>query len=354
MEKYIKNINDLVIQALTNVSKIKAKAGRGDALSCFQMGMIHLLGINTPIDFKKASKFLSNQSLGDDPDANRLLGFIAECEGNYSLAFKNYVKASGSIGSNAQKLYNKVFSERNNLQSYFKNLELPSTVLNKEITTVLNDYIKGGDTLVDASIKLAMICDDKETCVEAAQNLFKVGDFFTAKRFLQNGKIDKEDPLSVKIDNKLLESKKSFNFSGFFQIIDIMNNSLLDDKYLPSVEEMRQLCSKAASSSRNLWQESTKKVLEPIIKEEKEILKEQKAVELAEKEIEDERKKKLKDKVSTYGGSIAIILLAVSGYYLYSNYSVLMATIIMIVIFLICGGIINYIEQKLGIDSVED
>jgi hypothetical protein len=41
------------------------------------MGMIHLLGINTPIDFKKASFYLGHQSLNDAPDANRLLGFIA-------------------------------------------------------------------------------------------------------------------------------------------------------------------------------------------------------------------------------------------------------------------------------------
>ena len=93
MEKYVTNIKDLVIQALTNGSEIKAKAESGDALSCFQMGMIHLLGINTPIDFKKASKYFGNQSLSNDPDANRLLGFIAECEGNYSQAFKNYANA---------------------------------------------------------------------------------------------------------------------------------------------------------------------------------------------------------------------------------------------------------------------
>ena len=105
MDNNVTNIKDLVIQALTNGSEIKVKAESGDALSCFQMGMIHLLGINTPIDFKKASQYLGSQSLSDDPDANRLLGFIAECEGNYSLAFKNYVKASGSTGSKEKKPY---------------------------------------------------------------------------------------------------------------------------------------------------------------------------------------------------------------------------------------------------------
>lgn len=39
MEKYITNIKDLVILALTNGSEIKAKAESGDALSCFQIGV---------------------------------------------------------------------------------------------------------------------------------------------------------------------------------------------------------------------------------------------------------------------------------------------------------------------------
>ena len=105
MEKYVTSIKELVTHALTNGSEIKAKAESGDALACFQMGMIHLLGIDTPIDFKKASEHLGNQSLADDPDANRLLGFIAECDGNYSLAFKNYANATGATGSNAKKPY---------------------------------------------------------------------------------------------------------------------------------------------------------------------------------------------------------------------------------------------------------
>jgi hypothetical protein len=41
MEKCVTNIKDLVIQVLTNNSMIKSKAGNGDALSCFQMGIIY-------------------------------------------------------------------------------------------------------------------------------------------------------------------------------------------------------------------------------------------------------------------------------------------------------------------------
>ena len=77
MAKYISSIRDLMIQANNNISDIKTKAKESDPEACFQMGMIHLLGVKTPIDFKKASSFLENQSLADDPDACRLLGFIS-------------------------------------------------------------------------------------------------------------------------------------------------------------------------------------------------------------------------------------------------------------------------------------
>lgn len=73
MEKYVTNIEDLVILALKNGSEIRAKAEDGDALSCFQMGMIHMIGIDTPIDFQKASKFLGHQSLNNDSEATSSL-----------------------------------------------------------------------------------------------------------------------------------------------------------------------------------------------------------------------------------------------------------------------------------------
>ena len=173
MEKYVKDIKDLVIQTLTNGSEIKAKAKTGDALSCFQMGMIHLLGIDTPIDFNKASQHFGNQSLADDDDANRMLGFIAECEGNYSQAFKNYANA----GKSNRPYINKVSEERVNLQSLFKKWDLPNNVQNKIVTNVLNEYIKGGDTKLDASIRIAMICSDEISCLDAAQLLSDAGEY---------------------------------------------------------------------------------------------------------------------------------------------------------------------------------
>lgn len=315
MDNNVTNIKDLVIQALTNGSEIKVKAESGDALSCFQMGMIHLLGINTPIDFKKASQYLGSQSLSDDPDANRLLGFIAECEGNYSLAFKNYVKASGSTGSNAKKPYNnKVFSERNNLQAYFKRLELPSTVLNKEVTTVINDYIKGGDTIVDASIKLAMICDDEESCLDAAQAFFDTGDYYSAMRWLQNGDISESNVLYVSVKKKISDTKNALNLPNILEVIEIEGNSILANfDTTPSYAGIKYVCDDVAATCKKEWNDTISKKIASIkkkvedeeaarIKKEKEEeaarLKKQKEEEyqrfLQEQEEEKKRKKKLK------------------------------------------------------------
>lgn len=134
------SIKDLVIQTLTNGAEIKAKVENGDAMSCFQMGMIHLLGVNTPIDFDKASQYLASEFLSDDPEANRLLGFIEECEGNYLLAFQKYANADNTTES----FLHKVFVARRELQKYFEKLGLPNSLLNKEISFVLedNEYTK--------------------------------------------------------------------------------------------------------------------------------------------------------------------------------------------------------------------
>jgi TPR repeat protein len=215
MEKYVTNIKDLVIQTLTNGAEIKAKAESGDALSCFQMGMIHLLGINTPIDFKKASKYLGNQSLSNDPDANRLLGFIAECEGNYSQAFKNYANA----GKANRPYINKVSEERVNLQGLFKKLELPSTVQNKIITNVLNEYIKSGDTKVEASIRIAMICEDEESCLDAAQSLYDAEDYYSAMSWLQKGNIPDSNSLYASVKDKISDSKGTLDLPTTLDVI---------------------------------------------------------------------------------------------------------------------------------------
>lgn len=250
MEKYITNIKDLVIQTMTNGSEIKAKAESGDALSCFQMGMIHLLGINTPIDFKVASSFLSNQSLSDDPDANRLLGFIAECEGNYSLAFKNYANA----GKANRPYINKVSEERMHLQGDFKRLELPSTVQNKIITNVLNEYIKGGDTKVEASIKIAIICEDEKSCLGAAQALYDNGDYFSTMRWLQNGNIFDNNNLYTSVKKKITDLKSAQNLPNELDLIEIEGDSFLNNTNLiSSYSGIKRLVDEATIACKNDW-----------------------------------------------------------------------------------------------------
>ena len=252
MEKYVTNIKDLVIQTLTNGSEIKAKAENGDALSCFQMGMIHLLGIDTPIDFKKASNFLGNQLLSDDPDANRLLGFIAECEGNYSLAFKYYTNSNKSNNS----YINKVFEERGNLQTYLKKLELPTSALNKEITNVINEYIKGGNPAIDAKIKLAYICEDETTCLDAAKAVYESGDYFSAINLLHKGKIDSNNALYASIKNHFSTLDLTRNYSDSIEVIDLKGNSFLTNfDSMHSISDVRNLCDEASALCKKDWVE---------------------------------------------------------------------------------------------------
>ena len=307
-----------------------------DAMSCFQMGMIHLLGVDTPVDFKKASKYLSTQSLSDDPDANRLLGFIAECEGNYSQAFKNYANA----GKANRPYINKVSEERIHLQGDFKKLELPSTVQNKLITSVLNDYIKGGDTKVEASIKIAMICEDEESCLDAAQALYDNGDYSSAMRWLQNGNISGNNILYTSVKKKITDSKSVQNFPNTLEVIEIEGISFLANfDATPSYAGIKNLCDEAAVLCIKEWQDSVspkiasvkKKVedeeaarikkqkdeeaarLKKLKAEEDARIKKQKEEEyqlfLQEQEEERKRKKKLKRKIFLLYVPIALMLI---------------------------------------------
>lgn len=297
MAKYITSIRDLMIQT-NNISDIKTKAKDGDPEACFQMGMIHLLGVKTPIDFKKASSFLENQSLADDPDACRLLGFISECEGNYSAAFKNYANAAGS--KSKLPYLNKVFEERGNLQGFFKQLVLPNTVLNKEVTAIVNNYIRGGESKVDASTKLATICADEITCLEAAQSLYDAGDLFSAKRWLNKGNIANTNELFITIENKLSDIKKVLKLSDVLQVIDVKGISLLVDSNSSSSPEVKQSCDDYAATCKQSWMREVPDLIEKIGKrlddEEKERIKKQKEEEAArkkkQKEEEAARKKK--------------------------------------------------------------
>lgn len=320
MERNNTSIKELVIQALMNGSEIKANAEKGDALSCFQMGMIHLLGINTPIDFKKASFYLGHQSLNDAPDANRLLGFIAECEGNYSLAFKKYADSAGVTGGNAKKPYiNKVFSERNNLQAYFKKQELSGSMLNKIVTTVLNEYVKGGDSKVEAGIRIALICDDVDSCLIAAQGLLDSGDYYSAMKWLQKGNISEGNSLYDNVKKKISESKSALNLPNTLEVIEIEGNTFLGNtNAAPSYAGIKNICDGVAIECKKEWHDVVSPKITTIKKkyedeeaarkkkqkaEEAARLKKQKEAErmaLLQQQAEEEEEKRKKKRIKKY------------------------------------------------------
>ena len=285
MEKYVKKIKDLVIQTLTNGSEIKAKAKTGDALSCFQMGMIHLLGIGTPIDFKKAIQYFENQSLADDDDANRMLGFIAECEGRYSQAFNYYSKA----GKENRPYVNKVFEERSIFLEYLKEFGLSGTVLNKEITSVLNECISGG---LDAKSRLAFICEDEATCLEVAQAEYDKGDFSSAMYWLLRGKVAKNNSLFIAVETELSNARKLIKESKLIEVIELEGDSLLAVTTTGTpYDDIKTKCEAASADCIKKWHEKTSQK----INEEAALIKKQQDEEVARiRKLKEEEANRLK------------------------------------------------------------
>lgn len=267
MEKYVTDIKDLVVQTLTSGTEIKAKAESGDALSCFQMGMIHLLGIDTPISYKKAAQYLGSQSLSDNHDANYLLGFIAECEGNYSHAFQNYAKPEGSD----KDIYlDKVIKGRNHIQNYLKTLNLPVS-LNKEISTILNDYVTGNTSKIDTFIKSAAICKDEPSCLEVAKNMYESNDYISAIRWLQKGNVGQNNPIYIAINDKFEKSKSDLLNSKNIQVLDLPNKSLLsNDDITPFLDKVKKSCDEASVECSKQWKNKSRAFIDGIIKKHKE------------------------------------------------------------------------------------
>ncbi len=295
MDKHITNIKDLVIQFMTNGKEMEAKAKEGDAPSCFQMGMVHLLGIKASVDFKKASQFLGNQSLADDEDALRLLGLIAEQEGDYSLAFENYANAAGD---NAKQSYiDKVIKERTTLQEYLKKLDIHE-VLNSEISAFLADYKKGGESKVDASIKIATICNDKTTCILAAQSLCEVEDYYSASKWLQNAKVPSNNPLYATIEENMEKSMKGLNLSSTIEIVELEGDKLLNNSDLVSPYiNAKRICDEITSSKKSLWTDLASQMTNEIKKklDEEEAARKKKEEEAARKKKEEEAARKKKE-----------------------------------------------------------
>ena len=286
MEKYITNIKDLVIQFMTNGKEMEAKAKEGDAASCFQMGMVHLLGIKAAVDFKKASQYFSNQSLADDADAKRLLGLIAEYEGNYSLAFENYANVAG--GNSKQSYIETVIKERGNLQSFLKKLDLP-TELNKEVSTILVDYVRGGKSKSDAIFKIATICDDQPSAILVAQYLCEVEQYNLAKRWLQNGNVPTTNSLYATIEKKETDQEKELYQTKVLEVIEIEGNVLMDNSdIIPSFVNIDNKCNEVGTLCKQEFSNTTLKMIDAIKKQKEE---EEARIKKQQEEEEARRKK---------------------------------------------------------------
>lgn len=304
MEKYITNIKDLVIQALANGSYIKTKAEIGDTLSCFQMGMIYLLGINTSIDFKKASKYLGSKSLADNPNANCILGFIAELEGNFSQAFHYY---ESTESSEKDSYLDKVIKGRNKLQNYLKKLDLPIT-FNKEISAILGDYSKGKTSKKGASVKIAAICNDEQSCLDTAKCFYDSNDFISAVQWLQKGNIELDNPLYAAINKSFEISRNALLNSKEMMVIDLEGESLLLSDYpTPFLNKVKKTCEEESMKSSIEWKDNNKKCIGKIIRIQKE---QEKKERLEAKAAENARRRKKKQIIKH---SIIIILLFIFG-----------------------------------------
>lgn len=304
MDKYITSVKDLVIEAISHFSIIKTSADKGDVSSCFKMGMIHLLGINTAVDFKKAVKYFGNQSLANNRDAICLLGLIAELEGNFSQAFHYY---ESTESSEKDSYLDKVIKGRNKLQDYLKKLDLPITV-NKDISTILGDYSKGKASKVGACIKIAAICNDEVSCLQAAKILYDTKDYITAIQWLQKGNVGLDNPLYAAIYKSFEKSRDALLHSEEMKIIDLDGNALLlSDDPTPFLNKVKKACDAASMKSSIEWKDKNKKQIGKIIRAQKE----QEEKERLEVEAEEEARRKKKKRIIKH--SVIILILFIIG-----------------------------------------
>lgn len=310
MDKYITSLKDLIAETFRNSFKLNESAKNGDQKACFQMGMVYLLGINTAIDFKKAKLQFSSQSLLNDHYAQRMLGFLSELDGDYSAAFMYYAKAAGGVVDGSDDSYiENVKQERETLRGWLNKWNFPVRVLNNAITTILEDYAKGGEKKEKACFEIAAICQDAVSCITVARILMGSGDYSDAMQWLQYGAVEKNNPMYQMIQSKIYENSRFINLSNVLEIIEIDGCSLLSNidiaaNFAPARNALNGIsvrCSKLwrkevmpkIESIKSIWKKEEKN---RIIKEEEDRQRALKQAELLELE-EKIRKKKRRDKI---------------------------------------------------------
>lgn len=310
MDKYITSLKDLIAETFRNSFKLNESAKNGDQKACFQMGMVYLLGINTAIDFKKAKLQFSSQSLLNDHYAQRMLGFLSELDGDYSAAFMYYAKAAGGVVDGSDDSYiENVKQERETLRGWLNKWNFPVRVLNNAITTILEDYAKGGEKKEKACFEIAAICQDAVSCITVARILMGSGDYSDAMQWLQYGAVEKNNPMYQMIQSKIYENSRFINLSNVLEIIEIDGCSLLSNidiaaNFAPARNALNGIsvrCSKLwrkevmpkIESIKSIWKKEEKNRIK---KEEEDRQRALKQAELLELE-EEIRKKKRRDKI---------------------------------------------------------
>lgn len=310
MDKYITSLKDLIAETFRNSFKLNESAKKGDSKACFQMGMVYLLGINTAIDFKKAKLQFSSQSLLNDHDAQRMLGFLSELDGDYSAAFMYYAKAAGGVVDGSDDSYiENVKQERETLRGWLNKWNFPVRVLNNAITTILEDYAKGGEKKEKACIEIAAICQDAVSCITVARILMGFGDCSDAMQWLQYGAVEKNNPMYQMIQSKIYENSRFINLSNVLEIIEIDGCSLLSNidiaaNFAPARNALNGIsvrCSKLwrkevmpkIESIKSIWKKEEKNRIKKEEEDRQRALKQAELLELEEKI----RKKKRRDKI---------------------------------------------------------
>jgi len=328
MEKYVTSLKELIAQSSRNSFEMNDGAKKNDPKSCFQMGMVYLLGINTTIDFKKAGHYFANQSLVGNPDALRMLGFLSELDGDYSSAFMSYAKAAGSAEDDIANSYiEKVIQEREALHDWFSKWKLPTRVLNNAITTILKDYAKGGDKKEKACIEIAAICQDTASCIIVAQILSESGDYSDAMQWLKFGRVESNNPMYQRIESKLNEINSSINLSDVLEVIEIEGCSLLSGIDIAGIfaparnalNEISTRCSRLwrkevmpkIETIKNKWEKEEKNRIKKEEEEERARLKRQKD---AERKAQEEEEAKEKRKKLIIKHSVICLLLFIVGF----------------------------------------
>lgn len=310
MDKYITSLKDLIAETFRNSFKLNESAKKGDSKACFQMGMVYLLGINTAIDFKKAKLQFSSQSLLNDHDAQRMLGFLSELDGDYSAAFMYYAKAAGGVVDGSDDSYiENVKQERETLRGWLNKWNFPVRVLNNAITTILEDYAKGGEKKEKACIEIAAICQDAVSCITVARILMGFGDYSDAMQWLQYGAVEKNNSMYQMIQSKIYENSRFINLSNVLEIIEIDGCSLLSNidiaaNFAPARNALNGIsvrCSKLwrkevmpkIESIKSIWKKEEKNRIKKEEEDRQRALKQAELLELEEKI----RKKKRRDKI---------------------------------------------------------